>query len=140
NHVDLIRQLFQYCGANMSLRLDATVAPPESALELATVNGARALGLEADIGSLEPGKKADIALFRALAADWVPVINPVANLAFSARGGADTVIADGAVLMRGGEVRSLDEAAVLDAVQKSADALVDRAQLRRFCRPAWPVE
>jgi 5-methylthioadenosine/S-adenosylhomocysteine deaminase len=140
NHVDLVRQLFQYCGAHMSLRLDATAAPPESALEMATLNGARALGLDAEIGSLEQGKQADIALFRTLAADWVPVINPVGNLAFSARGGADTVIASGKVLMRGVEVKSLNEAAVLEEVQERADALIDRTELRRFCRPAWPVE
>jgi|1185.fasta_scaffold03442_2 5-methylthioadenosine/S-adenosylhomocysteine deaminase len=140
NHVDLVRQLFQFCGANMSLRLDATATSPESALEMATINGARALGLEAEIGSLAQGKKADIALFRAAAVDWVPMINPVGNLAFSARGGADTVIANGAVLMRGGQVRTLDEAAVLKAVQDRADALMDRTQLRRFCQPAWPVE
>jgi cytosine/adenosine deaminase-related metal-dependent hydrolase len=140
NHVDLVRQLFQYCGAHMSLRLDATVAPPEQALEMATVNGARALGLDAEIGSLAEGKKADVALFRTLAADWVPVINPVGNLAFSARGGADTVIVDGAVLMRGGLVQSLDETSVLAEVQKRADALLDRTDLRRFCAPAWPIE
>jgi 5-methylthioadenosine/S-adenosylhomocysteine deaminase len=140
NHVDLVRQLFQYCGSNMSLRLDATAAPPESALEMATLNGARALGLESEIGSLAEGRRADIALFQTLAADWVPLHNPIGNLAFSARGGADTVFADGVPLMLRGRVTRLDETAILDEVQKRADALMDRTELRRFCQPAWPIQ
>lgn len=140
NHADIARQLFLYCGSNMSLRLDATIASPESALEMATINGARALGLEADIGSLEAGKKADIAFFNASAPDWVPLINPVGNLAFSSRGGAHTVIADGTVLMRDGRVQTLDEDRVLAEAQARAAALMQRSGLDRFCRPAWPVE
>lgn len=140
NHADIARQLFLYCGSNMSLRLDATIASPESALEMATLNGARALGLGADTGSLEAGKKADVALFNALTSDWVPVINPVGNLAFSSRGGAHTVIADGALLMRAGRVLSLDEDSVLAEVQQRATALMQRSGLARFCQPAWPVE
>jgi cytosine/adenosine deaminase-related metal-dependent hydrolase len=140
NHADIARQFFLYCGSNMSLRLDATIASPESALEMATINGARALGIEADTGSIETGKSADITLFNALASDWVPVINPVGNLAFSSRGGAHTVIAGGVVLMRDGLVQTLDEAAVLANVQVRAEALAQRSGLARFCQPAWPVE
>lgn len=140
NHADIARQLFLYCGSNMSLRLDATIASPESALEMATINGARALGLEAEIGSLEAGKKADVALFDAVASDWVPLINPVGNLAFSSRGGAHTVIADGEILLRAGRMQAIDEAHVLGQAQERAAALMQRSGLARFCEPAWPIE
>lgn len=140
SHVDLVRQLFAFGGSHMSLRLDATVAPPESMLEMATRNGARALGVERETGSLDAGKSADLAFFRTAAPDWVPVHNPLGNLAYSARGGADTVVAGGRVLMQAGNVRSVDELDVLAEAQRRADALVDRANLRRHCQPAWPVE
>ncbi len=140
NHADIARQFFLYCGSNMSLRLDATIASPESALEMATINGARALGIDSDTGSLETGKSADIALFNARASDWVPVINPVGNFAFSSRGGAHTVIAGGMMLMRDGRVQTLDEAVVLAEAQARAEALVRRSGLARFCQPAWPME
>jgi cytosine/adenosine deaminase-related metal-dependent hydrolase len=106
---------------------------------MATIRGAAALGLAREVGSLEIGKKADIALFDAVATDWVPVINPLANLTFSTRGGADTVIVDGRILMQGGKVRTLDEGRVLDECQTRAQALAERSGLARFGRPAWPV-
>lgn len=139
NHVDLVRQFFAFGGSHMSLRLDATVAPPEAMLEMATLHGARALGLANEIGALVPGLRADLAFFRTAAPDWTPVHNPLGNLAYSSRGGADTVIAAGEILLRNGVVRRVDEKAVLADVQARAEALADRARLRRFAAPDWPV-
>ena len=99
NYIDVARQLYLFAGGAKTYRLDATSVPPETALEMATIRGAAAIGLEREIGSLEAGKKADITMFRMLAADWAPVINPVANLVFSSRGGAHTVLVDGNVLL-----------------------------------------
>ena len=139
NHVDLVRQFFAFGGSHMSLRLDATVAPPESMLEMATRHGAKALGLGDHIGALEAGFAADLAFFRTAAPDWIPIHNPLGNLAYSSRGGADTVLRGGRVLMNGGKVRCVDEKAVLAEVQARAEALAERANLARFAAPAWPV-
>ncbi len=139
NYIDIARQLFLFAGGSKTYRLDATIVPPETALEMATIRAALALGLEDQIGSLEVGKKADIAMFQMVSADWAPVINPVANLVFSTRGGAHTVIVDGEILLAAGRVRSLDEQSVLEDAQKSADALMDRSGLRRFCSPRWAL-
>ena len=95
NYIDVARQLYLFAGGSKSYRLDATIVPPEAALEMATIRAAAALGLAKEIGSLEAGKKADITLFNMVSADWAPVINPIANLVFSSRGGAHTVIVDG---------------------------------------------
>jgi len=79
-------------------------------------------------------------------ADWIVTVDATRRIitdgaiAFSSRGGAHSVIADGRMLMRAGTVRTLDEAAVLAAAQTRAEALLQRANLARFCRPAWPVE
>jgi 5-methylthioadenosine/S-adenosylhomocysteine deaminase len=139
NFSDIVRQIFLYCGGNKSLRLDATIASPESALEMATIRGAATLGLAHDIGSLEAGKKADIAMFRAVATDWIPLINPLANLTFSTRGGADTVIVDGKVLLAGGHVRAFDEGRILQECQTRAEAIAARSGLARFGRPMWTI-
>jgi 5-methylthioadenosine/S-adenosylhomocysteine deaminase len=140
NYIDVARQFFLFAGGAKTYRLDATIVPPETALEMATVRAALALGLENEIGSLEVGKKADITMFRMVAADWAPVINPVANLVFSTRGGAHTVIVDGEILLAAGEVCALDEQSILEDSQKSADALMDRSGLRRFCSPRWALD
>ena len=139
NFVDVARQLYLFAGGNKTFRLDATVTPPEMVIEMATIRAAASLGLETEIGSLEVGKQADIALFRCFAADWVPVINPLQNLVFSARGGADTVIVAGDVLMQGGTVRIADEALILSECQSRAEALASRAGLSEFLKPAWKV-
>jgi 5-methylthioadenosine/S-adenosylhomocysteine deaminase len=139
NYIDVARQLFLFSGGSKTYRLDATIVPPETALEMATVRAALAMGLADQIGSLEVGKKADITMFKMLAADWAPVINPVANLVFSTRGGAHMVIVDGEILLAGGKVCSLDEQSVLEDSQTSADALIDRSGLRRFCASRWAV-
>jgi 5-methylthioadenosine/S-adenosylhomocysteine deaminase len=140
NFTDIARQLFLFCGGNISLRLDATVAPPETALEMATIGGARAIGLGNEIGSLEAGKKADIALFGVVATDWIPLINPLANLAFSTRGGAHTVIVDGQVLMSAGKVHALHEGRVLAECQARAELLARRSDLNRYGGLQWSVE
>jgi 5-methylthioadenosine/S-adenosylhomocysteine deaminase len=139
NHTDIARQLFLFCGGNISVRLDATIAPAETAIEMATIRGATALGMNEEIGSIETGKKADIALFRVVATDWVPLINPLANLVYSTRGGADTVLVDGEVLMSGGKVRSLDEEEILGECQERAEQIAERSGLARYRTPRWAI-
>jgi cytosine/adenosine deaminase-related metal-dependent hydrolase len=139
NYVDVARQLYLFAGGSKSYRLDATIVPPEVALETATIRAAGALGLAKEIGSLEAGKKADITLFNMVSADWAPVINPIANLVFSSRGGAHTVIVDGRDLMTGGRVCYLDEEAILQESQLRAEAVVGRSGLCAFCFPQWPL-
>jgi 5-methylthioadenosine/S-adenosylhomocysteine deaminase len=140
NYIDVARQLYLFAGGSKAYRLDATAVPPETALEMATIRGAAVLGLAGEIGSLEPGKKADITMFRLLAADWAPVINPVANLVFSSRGGAHTVIVDGKILMHAGVLKSIDEDRTLAQAQRHAELIVARSGLDRYCSPHWAVQ
>jgi 5-methylthioadenosine/S-adenosylhomocysteine deaminase len=139
NYIDVARQLCLFAGGSKSYRLDSTVVHPEAALEMATVGAAAAIGLGGEIGALEAGKKADVTLFNMLSADWAPVINPIANLVFSSRGGAHTVIVDGRTLMSAGNVFTLDEQVVLEEGQRCAEELVGRSGLARFCAPRWAV-
>ncbi|OIB58120.1 amidohydrolase family protein [Natrialba sp. SSL1] len=75
----------------------------QRALELATIDGARALGLEDEIGSLTPGKRADITLIRTNDINTSPVYDPVETVVFQAgTGNVDTVLVDGTVVKRDG--------------------------------------
>jgi cytosine/adenosine deaminase-related metal-dependent hydrolase len=139
NYIDVARQLYLFSGGSKSYRLDATVVSPETAVEMATVRAAKALGADGHIGALACGRRADIAMFNLVAADWTPVINPVANLVFSSRGGAHTVIVEGEILMEGGVVRTLDEERILREGQDRATVLAERSGLTRFCKPEWEV-
>ena len=103
----------------------------------ATSRAATALGRAADVGAIAPGRFADITLFRCATADWTPVINPVQNLVFSSRGGADTVIVAGEILLLHGALIRASEHDVLQHAQEVAEALVARSGLTAFTTSAW---
>jgi 5-methylthioadenosine/S-adenosylhomocysteine deaminase len=137
NYIDIARQLYLFSGGCKTYRLDATIAGPETSLEMATARAAAALGRATELGAIEQGGLADITLFRCAVADWTPVINPVQNLVFSSRGGADTVIVAGEILLRNGVLVRVSEHEVLRNSQAVAEALAARSGLERFARSAW---
>jgi 5-methylthioadenosine/S-adenosylhomocysteine deaminase len=103
---------------------DPRVLPATTALEMATISGARALGLEKQIGSLEAGKRADLVVVSAASARMTPLYNPVSHLVYAARGeDVRTVMVNGRVLMRDRRMLTLDEPAVLAEARKFADAV-----------------
>lgn len=139
NYVDVVRQMSLVSGGCKSQRLDPTIMPPETVLEMATLHGARAALWEGEIGSLEVGKKADIAMFATHGPEWQPVLNPIANLVYASRGGADTVICDGRVLMKNGVVLSLDETRILSEVRQRGARIAERTGLNERVQPTWPI-
>jgi 5-methylthioadenosine/S-adenosylhomocysteine deaminase len=110
---------------------DPTVLPARDLLAAATRGGARALGLETKIGSLEPGKRADFIAVSARSPHVIPFEDPYSALVYSAKAGDVTdVWVDGRRLLSGGRVMTLDEAAILDA------AVRWREKVRRSIAPA----
>ena len=84
------------------------------ALEMATIRGARALGMAAQIGSIEPGKRADLILVDVSGARQTPMYGPVSHLVYVARGDdVRTTIVNGRILMRDRKVLTLNDADVL---------------------------
>jgi len=105
--------------------LDPTILPAETVLRMATIDGARALGLEKQTGSLEVGKRADIILLDFEKPHLTPRHNLYANIVYSARGcDVDTVIVDGNVLMEKRRVKTLKEEQVIQKAQRTASNLV----------------
>lgn len=109
--------------------------PCAQMLRMATMGGAQALGLDDEIGSLEPGKKADIVLVDFMAPHLWPIFrgprtNAVEQLVYSANA-ADvrTTIVDGQVLMEDRQVKTLDTHEVFSAAQEAATDLALRAGL-----------
>jgi 5-methylthioadenosine/S-adenosylhomocysteine deaminase len=87
-NLDLKRQMYLAAGLFKDARLDPTAVGAERALRMATISGARALGMESEIGSLEPGKKADFVLFDLGHIEWTAFRDPVQALVWSATSGS----------------------------------------------------
>jgi cytosine/adenosine deaminase-related metal-dependent hydrolase len=106
-------------------------------LELATIGGAHALGLQHELGSLEVGKRADIVLVDLNKPHTSPVADPVSRLVYAAHGGdVDTVFVDGQVVMRGRILPGVDEGAIIGEAKQAAERVSARIIPRR--EPAWP--
>ena len=112
--------------------------PSESLLEMFTLGGARAMGLEARTGSIEVGKYADIVIRSTDLPDAQPNVAPVKQLMLVSRTkGVDTVLCDGEVVVRGGRLTRLDESEVYALARRSAEETARRAEVRpRF---KWPA-
>jgi cytosine/adenosine deaminase-related metal-dependent hydrolase len=98
------------------------------ALEFATLQGARACGLDHKTGSLTPGKEADIVLIDTDAMSLIPVNNPVSSVVeFSHIGNIDSVFVAGAAKKRNGQLLGVDFPAFRSQVDATRDALFERA-------------
>jgi len=106
---------------------DPRVLPAKKVIEMATIDGARALGLSDFIGSLEVSKRADIILIDAEKPHLTPMHDIYATLVYSARGSdVDTVIVDGKVLMENRNVKTLDEHEIIKKVEERVQGLLNR--------------
>ena len=105
---------------------------------MATINGAKAMGLAAEIGSIEPGKRADFIVINMDAPHLTPAWDPVSTIAYAATGtDVDTVVIDGKIVMEHRQVRTLDEQAILEDVRRRYRAVGERGGLQ--IGPRWPV-
>ena len=139
NSLDMIREMKAASLLHDVARMDAAALTAEDVLEMATIDGARCIGMEEEVGSLEAGKQADIVLVDLRAPHTTPVFDPVANLVYAAHGGdVDTVLVAGRALMRDRRVLVADEDEVVEEAEKRGWSVLDRAGLE--VRPAWPVE
>lgn len=138
NCYDMLREMKLAAIVHKGWLLDPEVLPAETVLEMATVNGARATLWGDRLGSLEPGKLADVIVVDQRKPHLVPVRNPISNLVYAANGGdVDTVIVDGKIVMQEREVKTIDEAEVVALAQELGLEVDGRLGLD--IGPRWPV-
>ena len=139
NHLDLVRTMNMAAIQYKDARQDMSLIPAERALEMGTRLGAEALGLGDAIGSIEPGKRADLVLFDTRRPEWQALWNPVNNLIYNADGrSVHTVIVDGRVVVDNHRQTFTDEARLFSKVQEIGERLQARTGIS-FPRSRWPI-
>jgi 5-methylthioadenosine/S-adenosylhomocysteine deaminase len=125
NDMDMFEAMRQAALLHKLTTGDPRALPAATAVRMATIEGARVLGLDKEIGSLEPGKRADLIVVSMSAARQTPTYDPVSHLVYVTRGDdVRSTIVNGRFVMRDGRVLTLNEREVLD------DARAWSAQVR----------
>jgi 5-methylthioadenosine/S-adenosylhomocysteine deaminase len=122
NDLDMFEAMRQAAFLHKLVAGDPRAIPAPVALEMGTIDGARALGMEKTLGSLEPGKRADLLVVSMASARQTPMYDPVSHLVYVTRGDdVRTTIVNGRVLMRDRKVLTLDSRQVLADARVMAD-------------------
>ncbi len=135
NSLDLLKDLKTGVLIQKQKYNDATFIPAKEALKMATINGAKALGMEAEIGSLQIGKKADIISIDAESANINPLhrcsVNNIYSAVVYSAVGSDVsdVIINGRILMKDRIVLNVDKKEVIRESHKMSEALLKKAGL-----------
>jgi 5-methylthioadenosine/S-adenosylhomocysteine deaminase len=138
--VDMSQEVRLACCCYKETRINPRVMPPETGLEMATRNGAKAALLDDRIGSIEVGKEADIVLFDTDRPEWQPLINPVSNLVYSATGDSvrDVFVAGEHVVADGRLIR-IDEEKLYAEIPVAVARFGKRLKLDQMVQLRWPV-
>ena len=138
NLLETNRAMYLIAVLYKDARQDSKAIPAETALEMATIMGAEALGLDGDIGSLEAGKKADLVLYDTRRAEWQTLFNPVNNLVYNADGrSVHTVMVDGKIVVEDHKPLFVDEWELAQKVQSIGEDMLARTGLS--FPPRWPI-
>lgn len=127
NNLNMFEEINLAAIINKAVNLDAVSVPAIDALKMATINGARALEWDKEIGSIEVGKNADLILIDVDKPHLYPHHNMVSSLAYSIQASdVDTVIVDGKVIMEKREIQTLDVEKIKFMAEKHAKDLINR--------------
>ena len=122
NDLDMFEAMRQAAFQQKLVSMDPTAISAPEALEMATLGGARVLGRSQRLGSLEPGKLADIIIVGMSKARQQPLFDPVSQIVYASRGDdVETTIVNGKVLMLNGKVLTMDPARVLSEARTAAE-------------------
>ena len=138
DHADMMRVGALMAGLFKDARRDRGLFPAHRVIEMMTCNGAKALGLAAEIGSLEVGKKADLVLHDTDRPEWRPLLDCVAHLVWSADGrGVHSVWVDGKRVVENYRCTLIDEDRLYAEAQAAALSITGRSGLPNLS--PWPV-
>lgn len=141
NTNDLLQEMKLAAIIHKAVSYDPTIITAEQVLEMATINGAKALGLQDQIGSLEIGKKADFVVVDMRKVHLQPWYSPVSAVVYSVTGrDVEMVVVDGKVVVEGGKLTTMDEEAVWKEAEWRAKEIVKRAGLMEKVKGRWPCK
>ena len=124
NDLDLFLEMDTVAKLHKVKTLDPTAMDARTVLRMATIQGARALGLDESIGSLEKGKKADLIIIDTHKPHLTPMYNPVSHLVYAAMGSdVRTSIINGAIVMEDGHLKTINLKNVLNNVTRIANEI-----------------
>ncbi|QBI19850.1 amidohydrolase [Egibacter rhizosphaerae] len=139
NHFRMLQLMYLAATLYKDFRMDQRMIPPETALEMATRQGAACLWLDDEIGSLEVGKRADLVAWSTEHPEWRPLLHPVQNLVLNAPDrSVESVWVNGQQLVERGRLRTIDLDELLPRADAAASGLLARADLRAPW--SWPSE
>jgi 5-methylthioadenosine/S-adenosylhomocysteine deaminase len=131
NRMTLIDEMWITSLIHKGRLLDPTAVPAQVVLAMATCDGARAVLWEDDLGSIEPGKKADLVVVNPDTATMLPMHDPVANMVTAMRTeNVESVMADGRWLMWQGELLTVNEQEIIEEAKQRAAAIALRAGIK----------
>jgi cytosine/adenosine deaminase-related metal-dependent hydrolase len=140
NDYDLIREMKVAALLQPLLTGDPEAIRAEQVLEMATINGARALMIDHLVGSIEVGKRADLVVVDFHKPHLKPLNNPVSHLVYSAMGSdVKHVIIDGRLVVFNRQILTFDEEEVLRKADEAAFNLYERAGVCREPDLKWPI-
>ena len=138
NTYDMFAEMKTACLLQNSVRRSASALSAEEALEMATIRGARAIGRDHELGSIEPGKLADIVLLDMKRPNTCPLHDVISNLVFAtSSSNVHTVFIGGEKVLEAGCILGMDETVVLDQAQLRAERL--RSDLGLSSAQTWPT-
>jgi 5-methylthioadenosine/S-adenosylhomocysteine deaminase len=124
NDLDLMEEMDLAAKLAKITKMDPLALNAKAVVEMATIDGARALHMDKEIGSLEPGKKADLVLISLDEPNAVPMYDVYSQLAYSLKGDdVDTVVIGGRVVMRDRKLLTVDEPAVLEKAREYGESV-----------------
>jgi 5-methylthioadenosine/S-adenosylhomocysteine deaminase len=122
-------------------RLDAGALDAQKALEMVTIDAAKAIGMEDCIGSLEPGKLADIVLVDLEVPQLVPSVSALSNLVYAAPSRAvNLVMVNGRIVFKDGEVIALDQKELVRVCNRTVKSMIEQAGISHILnRGTWKI-
>jgi cytosine/adenosine deaminase-related metal-dependent hydrolase len=132
---DMFRHMFQMTRYHRADRKDPALFPPGRVLEMATIDAARALGIDSLVGSIEVGKAADLVLVDGGRPHLTPLTHPVHQLVYHATGAdVDLVLVGGEVVVRDGAVVTVDPDEVMESARHEQHLALERTGLDHLLR------
>lgn len=140
NNLDMFLDMRHLAFMQKDIHLDGSLLPAETLIEMATLNGAKAVLWEDELGCLKPGMKADLIIVDPWRSNSIPVhdYNIIKNLVYAIHADqVETSICNGKIIMENREVKTLDEMDIINKSQKLTGSISDRHPIKVLS--VWPV-